>query len=84
MVGITIIPRPGAKDIIIYRPPAHASNPIFGVYAKSRSFPKGPVPAHLEPYKGQAREAPKRCKGKKGQEYRMCLIKETAGLRKRR
>ncbi len=83
MAGVTLIARPGAKDVIMYRPPSHASN-TFGMYIKTRSFPKGPIPAHLVRFAGQAREAPKTCKGKKGQEYRACLIKATAHLREKK
>jgi len=83
MAGVTLIGRPGGKDIIMYRPPAHASNP-FSMYFKARSFPKGPIPEHLKSYAGQVRNAPVTCRGKKGQEYRACLMKETAGLRKKK
>jgi hypothetical protein len=83
MAGVTLLGRPGGKDIIMYRPPAHASN-TFGMYFKARSFPKGPVPEHLRSFVGQARHAPVACVGKKGQEYRACLMKETAGLKRKK
>ena len=85
MAGLTLIARPGGKDVIMYRPPAHASN-MFGMYIKTRSFPKGKgrVPPHLKDYAGQVREAPVACEGKKGQEYRICLIEKTAHLRRRK
>ena len=37
---------------------------------------KGKVPEHLKKYAGQIKEAPKRCKGKKGADYVACLRKE--------
>jgi len=43
---------------------------------KKPSFQKGETPEHLKKYEGQISEAPKRCKGKKGAEYRACLIRE--------
>jgi hypothetical protein len=81
MAGITLIAEPGGKDVIAYRPPAHARN-AFGLYFKHRSFPRGTVPAHLVSYLGQAKGAPVACAGKKGQEYRGCMIVQTAPLRK--
>ncbi len=52
------------------------------VAIKRASFAKGETPSHLKPFLGQVKAAPKACKGKKGQSYRECLIKETAGLKK--
>lgn len=44
---------------------------------KKLSWKKGEVPEHLKKYIGQISEAPTRCKGKKGAEYRECLIIES-------
>ncbi len=44
---------------------------------KKLSWKKGEVPEHLKKYVGQISEAPTRCKGKKGADYRKCLITES-------
>ena len=44
---------------------------------KKLSWKKGEVPEHLKEYVGQISEAPTRCKGKKGVEYRECLVTES-------
>ncbi len=46
---------------------------MFQVIIRKQPWPKGEVPPPLRPYLGQIKECPIRCKGKKGQDYRMCL-----------
>lgn len=72
----------GVPGVIAYLRPSHARPEAPMLMIKRPSFPKGEVPAHLQPYLGQARGAPRACKGRKGQAYRECLIRETARLRK--
>lgn len=45
------------------------------IILKKQSWASGVVPAPLVPYSGMLRRCPTLCKGKKGQEYRECLIK---------
>lgn len=75
-------PVSGVPGAIAYLRPSHArpDRPILLV--KSPSWPKGVTPPHLRTYLGQVREAPRTCRGRKGQSYRECLIRETARLRR--
>lgn len=70
--------------MIVYLRPSHARPDAPLLMIKRPSYPKGVTPPHLVAYAGQARAAPVKCKGRKGQGYRECLIRETAGLRKRK
>lgn len=76
----------GVPGVIVYLRPSHARPDAPLLMIKRPSWPKGKglIPPHLVTYAGQARAAPRACKGRKGQGYRECLIRETAGLRKRR
>lgn len=76
MVGI---PLTEAGNAILYLAPT-TSTKLFAI--KRPSFPKGVTPPQLKAFAGQVKAAPKACKGKKGQLYRECLIKESAGLKK--
>jgi hypothetical protein len=73
----------GVPGVIAYLRPSHARPDAPLLMIKRPSFPKGIMPSHLAPYAGQARHAPVACKGRTGQGYRECLIKQTAGLRKK-
>jgi len=73
----------GVPGVIAYLRPSHARPDAPLLMVKRPSYEKGEFPPHLKTYAGQVREAPRKCKGKKGQGYRECLIKETAGLRKK-
>lgn len=75
---------PGIPGVIAYLRPSHARPDAPMLMIKRPSFPKGVTPPHLKSYAGQTRNAPVKCKGKKGQGYRLCLVKETAGLRRGR
>lgn len=64
---------------IVYRPPSTARN-AFGMYMKTESFDKGTYPDTLTPYMekfGNAKIATK-CKGNKGQKFRLCLIAQAS------
>jgi|GEM_PF-1200987 len=74
----------GVPGVVAYLRPSHARPDAPLLMIKRPSFPKGVMPPHLAAFAGQARAAPVRCKGRKGQGYRECLIRETAGLRRRR
>lgn len=72
----------GVPGVIAYLRPSHARPDAPMLMIKRPSFPKGEIPSHLRTFAGQARQAPVRCKGRKGQAFRECLIRETAGLRR--
>lgn len=74
----------GVPGVIAYLRPSHARPDAPLLMIKRPSYPKGFFPEHLRPFAGQARHAPAACKGRRGQGYRECLIRETAGLRRRR
>ena len=44
------------------------------------AFPRGKMPKHLEPYKGQVAKVAQKCKGKRGKEFVRCLIVESAKM----
>lgn len=73
----------GVPGVVAYLRPSHARPDAPLLMIKRPSFPKGVTPDKLKPFAGQARAAPVKCKGRRGQGYRECLIKETAGLRRR-
>jgi len=73
------IPLSQSGSAILYLAPS-TSTRIVAI--KRPSFAKGEFPAHLKTYAGQARNAPVACKGKKGQSYRECLIRETKSLKR--
>lgn len=73
----------GVPGVIAYLRPSHARPEAPLLMIKRPSFPKGVTPEHLRPFLGQARAAPRACKGRTGQGYRECLIRQTAGLRRR-
>lgn len=73
------IPLSDVGRAIIYLAPSTSTRLIA---LKRASYAKGEFPPHLQKFAGQVKAAPKACKGKKGQSYRECLIKETAGLKK--
>jgi hypothetical protein len=68
--------------IILYRAPSHRRPGTPIMITKRASYLPGEYPTQLEPFAGQVREAPVKCEGKTGQEYRLCLIEETATVRK--
>jgi len=72
----------GVPGVIAYLRPSHARPEAPLLMIKRPSYPKGVTPPHLKAFAGQAKAAPVACKGKKGQGYRECLIRETAGLRR--
>lgn len=72
----------GIPGVIAYLRPSHARPEAPLLMIKRPSYPKGFTPPQLKPFAGQAKNAPVKCKGRKGQNYRECLIKETAGLRR--
>jgi len=72
----------GVPGVIAYLRPSHARPEAPLLMVKRPSYAKGEFPPQLKPFAGQAKSAPVKCKGKKGQGYRECLIKETAGLRR--
>ena len=67
--------------IIVYRPPAHARD-TTGLYFKRPSYEAGQYPEQLKAYAGQIRECPTKCKGRKGQAYRLCLKTCAASYKK--
>lgn len=74
----------GVPGVIAYLRPSHARPDAPLLMIKRPSWPKGVTPPKLREYLGKIRNAPVACKGKKGQGYRECLIKETAQFRKQR
>lgn len=75
---------PGVPGVIAYLRPSHARPDAPMLMIKTPSWPKGVTPPHLKSFAGQTRSAPGKCKGRKGQSYRLCLVRETAGLRRSR
>ncbi len=74
----------GIPGVIAYLRPSHARPDAPMLMVKRPSFPKGETPPHLKAFSGQAKAAPRACKGRKAQGYRECLIKHTAGLKRKR
>lgn len=72
----------GVPGVIAYLRPSHARPDAPMLMIKRPSFPKGETPPHLKAFAGQTKNAPVKCKGRKGQNYRECLIRETASLRR--
>ncbi len=61
---------------IVYDPPSHIKPGSF-IVLKRASYPKGFYPEHLKEFNAASTglsKCPVRCKGKKGQAYRECLI----------
>jgi hypothetical protein len=66
---------------IAYDAPAHSTHVV---QIKRASFMKGEYPAHLKPYAGQIKECPVQCKGKKGLDFRACLMKCAEKVKKKK
>lgn len=66
---------------ILYDAPAHAK-PGTIVVLKRPSYMKGEWPEHLRPFAGQAKACPVKCKGRKGQSFRLCMLECAKPLRK--
>lgn len=75
-------PVQGVPGVIAYLRPSTARPDGPLLYIKTPSYEKGTTPPQLRPFLGQARSAPVACKGRKGQNYRECLIRQTANLRR--
>ncbi len=72
----------GLPGVVAYLRPSHARPDAPLLMIKHPSYPKGFTPPHLKAFSGQCKAAPVKCKGRKAQGYRECLIKETKGLRR--
>ena len=72
----------GIPGVIAYLRPSHARPDAPLLMIKRPSYPKGFFPEHLRAFAGQAKAAPRACKGRTGQGYRLCLVKETAHLKR--
>ena len=71
------------KDVaraILYDSPTHS--PRVMPQLKTVSWDKFEYPEHLKPYAGQIRECPTQCAGRKGSDYRNCLIDCASKVRK--
>ena len=73
----------GVPGVIAYLRPSHARPDAPLLMIKRPSYPKGSTPPQLKAFAGQTKQAGPKCKGRTGQGFRECMIKETAGLRRK-
>jgi hypothetical protein len=74
MAQIENVPGLPAGYVIITDVPSHIADPNRMFIIKKASYRKGQYPSQLKEYAGQIKTCPTGCAGKKGQDYRDCLL----------